>query len=306
MLISEAIKRFIRRSVVNGLSQRTVEEYDRITHNLQVYAEQQDIKRIEDVSADVLQDYFIFLRNKRLSPYTLRGNYVTLNVFFNFLEQQTILPDNPLKRALKKPPLPKEKARTFKPSEVLQILNYYDKDSFVGMRNYAIMATFFGTGIRRSELLNLLVYDVDMDARLMVVTGKGNKTREIPVTPKLLRILKQYLSVRQKLLSAKHTDCNYLFISQHGHRLSQDGLRTVYKKLQKDLHIEGRRFSSHTWRHSFAKNFLINGGDLFTLQKILGHSDIATTQVYVDWTESEIRPQADRFSPLENRNWSRL
>lgn len=304
MLISESVKMFARHCIANGLKKRTVEEYMRITETWLAYTQKQNIERIEDVKGDLLQDYFIFLRGKKYSPYTLRGNWITLNVFFNFLTEHGILLGNPLKRAVKKPVLPKEKARTFKTAEILSILNHYDKTDFCGMRNFTIMAVFYGTGIRRSELLNLMVYDIDMDARLLVVTGKGDKMREIPISPRLARILKQYIAMRQTLLVKRKSDCSYLFVSNHGNRLSQDGLKQVFRNLKDDLNIEGRRVSPHTWRHSFARNFLVNGGNVFTLQKILGHSDIATTQVYITWTEDEVRPQVDKFSPLENRNWS--
>ena len=95
-----------------------------------------------------------------------------------------------------------------------------------------------------------------------------------------------------------------MIVSINGNRLTKDGLRTVFRELKDSLNLEGKRLSPHTWRHTFAKNFLVNGGSVFTLQKILGHSDIATTQIYVDWTEAEVRPQTDKFSPLENRSWS--
>ncbi len=304
MLITDSIKIFARHCISNGLKPLTMEWYIHTLETWEQYAQKQQITQIEDVKPYLLQDYFIFLRGKSYSPYTIKGFYSVFNVFFNNLVNQGILFDNPLKRAMRKPKLPKEKARTFKTSEILAILNHYDKNDFLGMRNFCIMCMFYGTGIRRNELLNLMIYDVDLDSRILVVTGKGDKMREIPISPRLTRILKQYIAMRKELLAKKGLDCSFLIVSINGNRLSKDGLRTVFRELKDSLNLEGKRLSPHTWRHTFAKNFLVNGGSVFTLQKILGHSDIATTQVYVDWTETEVRPQADKFSPLENRSWS--
>lgn len=304
MLITDTIKLYARHCIAEGLKPRTLEGYMLALDAWNAYSQKQNVEQIEEVKPDLLQDYFIFIRGKEYSMYTVRGRYTALNIYFKYLVDQSILMDNPLPRALKKPKLPKERARTFKTNEILAILNHYDKNDFYGMRNFCIMCMFYGTGIRRTELLNLMVYDVDLDSRLLVVTGKGDKMREIPITPRLIRIIKQYMSMRKTWLVKNKTDCNYLFISRYGRRLSQDGLKEVFRELKDSLNLEGRRLSPHTWRHTFAKNFLVNGGNIFTLQKLLGHSDISTTQIYIDWTESEIRPQTDKFSPLENRSWS--
>jgi len=166
------------------------------------------------------------------------------------------------------------------------------------------MCVLFGTGMRRSELLGLSVLDVHFDENLITVLGKGNKERSIPMSAYLKRVLKKYLVLRESLCKEQvATFTPALIVNQKGDKLTVHGIDTVFRQLKENLQIPKGRLSPHTWRHTFAKSFLLNGGDVFSLQRILGHEDISTTQIYIEYTLSELKVQNDKFNPLDNSRW---
>jgi site-specific recombinase XerD len=294
---------FYSRCVGLNLANSTILSYQKGLLDFAYFLTEANISDILKVKPTDILNYLSYIKRKRLAPVTVADRYILLRAFYNFLVQYDYLTESPL-RNIKKPKVPKKHARTFTNNEVEAILNYFDKDTFTGYRNYTIMCILFSTGMRKSELLGLTVLDVHLDENIVTVLGKGNKTREIPIGNVLRKVLKKYLRDRGELLtelSAPFTP--KLLIGHKGEPLTIHGLDTVFRQLKLNLSIPKVRLSPHTWRHTFAKTFLLNGGDIFSLQRMLGHEDISTTQIYVDYTTQELKVQNEKFNPLNNHRW---
>ena len=140
----------------------------------------------------------------------------------------------------------------------------------------------------------------------MTVIGKGEKEREVPLSPVLIKLLRIYLGRREEILINHSVETSMLIITKYGRPLSDSGLREVFRELKDKAGIGGPKVSPHPMRHSFAKNFLLNGGNLFSLQEVLGHEDVSTTRIYVDYNKLELGQQMRNFCPLDNSKWSYL
>ncbi|EQD40379.1 integrase/recombinase, partial [mine drainage metagenome] len=151
---------------------------------------------------------------------------------------------------------------------------------------------------RVAELCALKVADLDLAERTALVHGKGSRDRRVPLGLSLTRQLLRYLRRREEHLGDRL--CPYLFYSRFRGQLTPSGVRQIVKRRSRDARIEGVRTSPHTLRHSFAKAHVLNGGDAFSLQAMLGHADISTTQKYVGLDLRELRRQHDAFGPLDH------
>ena len=299
----EGTEIFYRRCVGLNLANSTLSSYQKNLLDFAYFLTQENVSDILKVKREDIFNYLNFLKRKNLSPITVADRYVVLRVFYNCLVQYDYLTESPL-RHIRKPKVPKKHARTFTNKEVVEILSYFDKNTFTGYRNYTIMCILFGTGMRKSELLGLSVLDIHLEENLVTVVGKGNKTRDIPIGTFLRKVLKKYLRDREELCTSLSTTFTpSLLLGHKGEPLTAHGLDTVFRNLKLHLDIPKGRLSSHTWRHTFAKTFLLNGGDIFSLQRILGHEDISTTQIYVDYTTNELKTQNERYNPLNNNRW---
>ena len=231
---------------------------------------------------------------------TVADVYRSISCFFSWLYTENMIVENPMQR-VKKPKVPKEFARTFSHGEVRMMFDFWDKGTFYGYRNFLILSLLLGTGIRKTELLQLSLTDIDFDARVLLVRGKGDKQRFVPLSKMMVRLLRNYLMKRKAYLADVNQDSNALFVNRLGRRLGKSGLEEIFAKMKKGLKIDKRRLSPHTFRHTFARAFLSNGGNLFSLQDILGHEDIATTRIYVEFGIDGNRQQIDSYCPIDNR-----
>jgi site-specific recombinase XerD len=303
MYFWEACNSFYRRCVGLNLANSTINSYRKDLLLFGDYMNTTGIKDIQKVGSNDILMYLDFAYRRGLSPISVADKYTTLRVFFNYLVQSEQLIKSPLEH-LHKPKVPKKHARTFTNKEVMDILNYFDKETFIGYRNYTIMCILFGTGMRKSELLGLSVLDVHFNEDLITVLGKGNKERSIPISTYLKRVLKKYLDLRNAHCKEENSPFTpALLVNNKGDKLSVHGIDTIFRQLKENLQMPKGRLSPHTWRHTFAKSFLLNGGDVFSLQRLLGHEDISTTQIYIDYTAKELKVQNDKFNPLDNSRW---
>ena len=302
MKIAEALQGFYRRCKAENLSINTIKTYSYLFHRAFRYFNGHGKERIEEIKADDIRKYLISLQDAGYSQHSICDVYRSLSCFFRWLHMENYIDENPMQR-VKKPKLPREYARTFSAGEVRMMLDYWDKDTFCGYRNFFVLNMFLATGIRKAELLQLSLDDIDFDARVLTIHGKGDKQRFVPMSKMLTRLLRNYLMKRKTFLNEVKQASNALFVNRYGRRLGQSGLEEVFARMKKELKIDKRRLSPHTFRHTFAKSFLSNGGNLFSLQDILGHEDIATTRIYVKFEMEENRQQIDKYCPLDNKIW---
>lgn len=290
---------FLINRKARNLSKQTLFWYDLYLKNFIQHLGNRDIGSIQ--GSDIEQ-YFIFRREQpKTRDITVRDIYKVLRVFFNFLIDEEYIVRDPMKR-IRQPKIRQKIMRTFSKQEIQKILGSFDRNEFFGLRDYLIMCCFFATGMRKAELIGLKLSDISITTDMIKVMGKGSRDRMVPIGRTLRRIILQYLNQREEYLSGYY--CNYFIVSQRKTQLTHHGMNCLFQRIKRNLGASGERFSPHTWRHTFAKNYLLNGGDVFSLQKILGHSDIATTKKYIALNDKEIKIQHSKFNPLDNAEWS--
>lgn len=302
MKIDTDLQSFFKRCIAKNVTNETLYNYKSDFTNFSQFLDKKNVKNLEHVDREMILDYIVYLRSRNLSPVTIQDRFRELKTFFNYHVQEGNIAVSPLD-GMQKPKIPKVFARTFTNEEVKAILSYFPHDDFLGYRNYVIMCIFFATGIRRRELINLTVFDIHMTEGIMTVMGKGNKERIIPITGVLKRILTEYMKRREEYLTTAIDTSPALIINHYGRQLNISGLSFVFRQLKENLGFPKKRLSPHTWRHTFAKNFLLNGGNVFALQRLLGHEDVETTKIYVEFNTNEMKTQNDNFNPLQNNRW---
>lgn len=300
MDISEAKKIFLVAKKGENVTGRTLGTYEETFKKFSIYLYEQNLYDISMVNTEHIREFIVGLKEGRRGI-TLHKHFRALRTFFLFLFQEDYIDYNPMK-TIKPPKVEKKVMRTFTAAEISKLLNAFDRTTYFGMRNYVIMAMFFSTGMRKRELINLTLADLNITSDLIRIDGKGQKERLAPVSRTLRRALKQYIRMRSEFL--KDETCDWLFITPRAERKMTDScLNMLFAKLKKELKLVGEKISSHTWRHTFAKNYLLNGGDIFSLQEILGHADIETTKIYLNLNEKEIKMQHAKYNPLDNKDW---
>jgi site-specific recombinase XerD len=232
-----------------------------------------------------------------LSPFSVQGYARTIKAFWSWLEAEGLIAENPMVR-LKLPKVPKKIVTTFANDEIDRMLGLPDRRTGRGYRDYLIILVFLDTGIRLSELAALEVKNIDFSQSCFLVHGKGGKERVVPFGIQVRRTLRRYMgSFRPQPASPS---VSRVFLSEAGYPLRPRGVQVMVTRLGKKAGITGKRCSPHTFRHTFALRYLMAGGDVFSLQRILGHSTLEVVKLYVNMLAADIAAQHRKFSPVDN------
>ena len=218
--------------------------------------------------------------------------------FFNYLESEGLIDSSPAKR-IKNMKLPKLKLRTFTEKNIMDMINYYNGRSFIEIRNRAMIAMMFDTGVRLSELMELV--ETQIHEETIMIYGKGAKERVAPVSPFLSKALLRYSRARESFFHDALHDKEF-FLSRTGKKLTAEAVAKMLKKAAKAVGVsEDIRVSPHTCRHTFAHLNLKNGLDLYTLSRLLGHENVSITQRYLEGiTDEGVIRIARKSGVLEN------
>ncbi len=195
------------------------------------------------------------------------------------------------------PKLNKSLPKILTEDEVLKLLDIPLSDNF-SYRNKAMLELMYATGLRVSELVNLKLQDIDLNEDIVRTFGKGSKERIIPIGEYAKEYLEKYIYEHRGLMLKKNNS-EYLFLNNHGNKMTRQGFFKIIKKLANEKGIK-KDISPHTLRHSFASHLLKYGADLRTIQELLGHSDISTTQIYTHITNEELKKNYENFHPHGN------
>lgn len=302
MLLSETKKLFIKRCIALNLAEGTIKKYDKTLNNFSLTCLDRNKQNIEDITSDDIREHMVRL-SKKVSGKTLKVYYDTIKSYFNYLYRDKIIEENIMTR-IEAPKFEHKEIQAFNRFEIDTILNAFDKNDFLGFRNYTIACILFATGMRRAELSKLYITSINFDVNIIKVIGKGKKYRDIPLSQTLRKVLVKYLKRRAEYVSERKLfKSPYLIINKDGEQLGVNTISGIIEKVGREEHITGVRVSPHTFRHTFAKLFLLNGGDVFSLQKILGHSDIEMTKQYVALNKEELKMQNDKYNPFDNESW---
>ncbi|MDD2900997.1 MAG: site-specific tyrosine recombinase XerD [Syntrophales bacterium] len=276
-----------------GLAPLTLESYSHDLQDFREYLFTLARNAWEEVSLDDLQNYLAALEARGLSARSRARRLSALRQFFRFLLREEKLSANPVE-LLDSPRLPMKLPKVLGEEEVAALLAATDPATPLGQRDGALLEVLYATGLRVSELVGLTHKQVDLRRGVVRVRGKGNKERVVPMVPRAVEKLNLYLSQgRPQLLKGR--DSHYLFLNRRGGPLSRQGFWKILK--QYALKAGVRDFSPHTLRHSFATHLLSRGANLRVLQLLLGHADLATTQIYTHLDAARLREVHKKAHP---------
>lgn len=298
--MKKSISSFLLSRDSKNCSPRTIEWYD---EQIARFADFCKLKDPANVRPTHIREFFIHVRNNGVSSNTIHGYYRALKAFFNWLEREGEIEKNPMDK-IEAPKRVKKVVDAFTEREIARMLREFDEKRFTGLRNQTIVLTLLGTGMRVSELCNLKVEHVQLrEAQIQIVEEdgriKGNKERTIPMGDRLRNALSKWLQRREEWLERRRIYTDYVFPSDEGRCMDRSKVTAMIKVAGKRAGVEGKRLSAHTFRHTFAKMSMMNGADVFTLQKILGHSSLEMVKVYVELFGSDIQRKFRKFDPLD-------
>ncbi len=242
-----------------------------------------------------IRSFLTFLHEREYSKATAARKLATLRSFYKFLMRKSMITTNPV-AAIRTPKQEKRLPKFLDIEQVRKLLSTPDDTTLLGARDRAMLETLYSTGVRVSELVALNVEDVDTPGECLRIRGKGRKERLTPIGPTALRSIRKYLDMRMTDPRSTTFDKAALYVNKHGQRLST---RSVRRKLDKYLLVCGLdpSISPHTLRHTFATHMLNNGADLRSVQELLGHQSISTTQVYTHLTTQQLKRDYDNSHP---------
>lgn len=272
----ESIEEFLDYLLIDKkYSPNTIESYRRDLKHYYLYQVEHGIA-FQEIKKEDIRQYLKELQKAKMSDKSISRNISSIRTFYKFLLVEKIITRNPIE-LIELPKTKKTLPSVLSIEEVDRLLDIAVVDPF-SSRNKAMLELMYATGLRVSELINLKVKDIDLDEALVKTMGKGSKERVIPIGDYALHAIECYLKYdREQLLKRRMND--YLFLNNHGNGLTRQGFFKILKKIAKEKEIE-TIFSPHTLRHSFATHLLNSGADLRSIQELLGHSDISTTQIY--------------------------
>lgn len=270
-------------------SKNTIESYERDLLQFQSFI----TKEITRIQEEDIHQYLKELSVEGKSEKTISRVISCLKSFYKFLLIEKKVTRNPMEN-IEIPKLKKSLPHTLTEEEVNNLLEVPLLDAF-SYRNKAMLEVLYATGIRVSELVNLKLGDIDIESATLRTMGKGSKERIVPLGDYALRYLTIYIrDYRPLLLKRDYND--YLFLNNHGKKLTRQGFFKIIKARAKEANIQ-KELSPHTLRHSFATHLLNHGADLRSIQELLGHSDISTTQIYTHISNEHLKESYKEFHP---------
>lgn len=281
--------------VEKGLAKNSIDGYESDLTKLKTWAEKNDFDLLALTRQD-LREWLIDLAGEKLSENSKRRAVSALRGFYKFLQFDGHIKKNPaedLDAPQKGFYLPKFLNQT----EVEMLLDVPDVELEIGLRDRAILELMYACGLRVSEAVDLKMSDVETDAGILTCKGKGSKTRRVPIGKSAVEWLKRYLILRRK---KENAEINNLFVSALGKPITR---QTIFKFVREYAEKVGLKdVSPHTLRHSFATHLIQNRADVRSVQQMLGHADISTTQIYTHITDSHLRKTYEKFHPRAKQN----
>lgn len=281
-------------SVERGLAKNTLESYQFDLEQYRQYCQQQKINPLSDDGAKAVMGFLLKLKREGRKPSTISRRLAALKAFYRFLVNEGQIPKDPTAN-LESPRLGQRLPKVLTSAEVDILLAQPRVGEPTGIRDKAMLELLYATGIRVSELVSLNIDQVNLEQGYVRCFGKGSKERIVPLGSMASRYISEYIiRGRAKLTKGKTDDA--LFVNQHGRRLTRQGFWKIIKKYSVMGNIN-KDITPHTMRHSFATHLLENGADLRSVQEMLGHADITTTQVYTHLTRGKLKEIYQRTHP---------
>ena len=271
-------------------SENTIKAYNNDLKKFKNFIKNKTINNIDENS---IKDYLKYLNKQNNDTKTISHNISTLRSFYKFLLIEKKVNKNPMEY-IELPKTKKSLPKTLSIEEIDKLLDINLTDAF-SFRNKAMLELMYSSGLRVSELINVKIHDIDVSNCIIRIMGKGSKERIVPLGDYAIKYIELYLKeYREKLIKRELND--YLFLNNHGNKMTRQGFFKILKQIAKEKNIK-TEFSPHTLRHSFATHLLNGGADLRSIQEMLGHSDISTTQIYTHVSKEKLKENYNNFHP---------
>lgn len=275
---------------IKNFSSNTINAYVKDITSLNRFL--QDVRGTNDLTGvdyTVLRNYIVFLKQKKISDRTIARKISSLRVFYRYLMEEGFNSYNPAEY-LQTPRIKNRLPAFLFIEETLKLIDSVKTDKPIGIRDKAILELLYATGIRVAELSNLDLISLNLDDETVRIMGKGSKERILPLSQPVKAALKDYLIIREQLPYKKHHNIlseKALFLNCFGKRLTTRGIRIIINKNMKTACLN-KKISPHILRHTFATHLLNGGADLLSVQELLGHVSLSTTQIYTHITKAKL------------------
>ena len=295
-----------------GKSPKTLSWYSANLRSFDLYLRSRHIPdETDNIDIRLLRNYVLYLfkrnsyqdhpytptKDTPLSTATVHGHVRTLRAFFSWLLREEFIQVNPT-TGLKPPKLDQKVITILSDEEIRTIINTFIPKQPSDARNQTIFMMLIDAGLRIGEIVRLKMDDLHLDEGIIKVLGKGKKERFVPIGSNSQKVLQRYLFRYRP--RQNHSQNEHVFLSIGGKPLTENSLKLMFARLTQRSGV--KRLHAHLCRHTFATKFLINGGDVFTLQQILGHSTLEMVRHYVNLASNQVALQHRRFSPLDRLN----
>ena len=276
-----------------GLSGNTLESYHTDVIHLLEFLEERELS-LTDVDTDALHQFLCTLRDLGISPRSQARMLSGIRAFFRFLRLEGYTDTDPCE-LLEAPRFGRTLPDILSVEDIDSMIAALDPEKDETPRNHAIIETLYGSGLRVSELVELRMSRVNLDEGYVIITGKGNKQRLVPLSPESIRLIREYLPIRERL-KIKPDSSDILFLNRRGGMMTRV---MVFYVIRDSAAAAGiiTRVSPHTLRHSFATHLLEGGANLRAIQEMLGHESISTTEIYIHLDRSRLRSELMEHHP---------
>jgi len=293
--MKEFIEEFINYlAVERGLADNTLLAYRRDLRKYSLYLEKKGIKEVKQVKRDHITDFMYYQKKKGLSANSICRSLAAIKMFHRFLVRERLIAEDPT-HLVETPKTWKKVPDVLATAEIESMINAVKGKGWQVVRDKAILELFYASGMRVSELLNLKVDNINLELGYVCCMGKGSKERIIPIGRRACEAVEKYCkTVRKKL--EKDNITLFLFLSRLGKKISRQSIWKIIKNSAKKARIK-KEIKPHTLRHSFATHLLERGADLRSVQEMLGHSDISTTQIYTHVDKERLKTIHKQFHP---------
>jgi integrase/recombinase XerD len=291
--LDEVFDNFMNVKNLQGLAEQTLTDYV-LHYSLFKKYLKRDINANE-LTIDMVRSYMNHLLNElELAAYTVNIRTRTLKAFFRFAFKEGYF-ERPIHEHMVLVKVPKDNIQAFTPQEVRTLISVVNETTVTGYRDRTMMYFMLDTMVRVRELLAIRRENVDLKNGIVTLKAMDTKTkkmRQVPISDLTIKMLKAYIRKTENL------DPEYLFVTMHGNKIVDNTVRKLLQDYGRKAGVTNKRVSPHTFRHTGALFYIMNGGDPFSLQKILGHSDLTMVRRYVQMTDLNMKSQHKKFSPL--------
>ncbi len=281
--------------IERGLAKNTIDNYSFDIERLTLFLEQNQIEISPILIKEETIQQFIYSVSKEVNPRSQARIISGLKSFFSYLIFEDYRTDNPLE-LIESPKIGRKLPDTLSLSDIDKLIAAIDLTTNEGERNRAMLETLYGCGLRVSELVSLKISDLFFEEGFLKITGKGNKQRFVPIGNVTQKYLELYKNNVRNQVSIKKGNEDTLFLNRRGSQLTRAMIFTIIKNLALKIQLN-KTISPHTFRHSYATHLLENGADLRSIQLLLGHESITTTEIYVHLDKKHLTHILNSFHP---------